>query len=327
MTALAPAKPRSDLLCTVVLLADGRFADAPGMLSDIAAFLAPRFQFSEILVLAPQDVREAHRAVFDTVVATPGVRVLLTRRHVHRYRLMPLAAAQSIGDVVLFVADDEYGGFDLSEIWSTAERTGHSVRLRGKRAGLLDRVGAAMLSRLVGFTADPQTLRSGVHFRDRLTWLLERSDGETAFRFPQSWATEGETMTTLAVADEARHVRHRTLFQRALLAADLVSEAAPRLLKLVAVTSLLGVGGSLFFSAYAVALFFLRDDLAEGWFSTSLAIAGSTGFVCAALGSIALGLARLLDLRLSHPTDDILLQTSGPGPFDGLEMLNVVSER
>ncbi len=319
--------PPSELLCSVVLIAEVDFAALPAMMAAATAFLEPRFRFWEIVVVAPQQARLRHGELFDRIAAADGVRLILTRPHVDRYQLFPLAAAQSIGDVVLFATDEEFAAIDMPAIWAAAE-AGASVRLTGRRVGWLDRWTTRLLSSLVGFSTEPETLRSGLHYRERLSWLLERSDSELAFRFPAMWAAGREDLRTLRV-EGARLGRtpKRTLVQRALVAADLVAHAAPRLLKLVAVASLAGLLGGLAFTVYAIAIWLLKDDLAAGWFSTSLAIAGSTSFICAALGSIALGVARLLEIQLSHATDDIITQSGGGDALGRLEALNIVSPR
>jgi hypothetical protein len=200
--------------------------------------------------------------------------------------------------------------------------------LRGRRVRFFDRVGSYLLSRLAGFDADPAMLRSCAHFRERISWLLQRSDRLLAFRFARLWSGNGDVSVTLAAqARPGKAPLRRTLVQRLLVAADLTSHAAPRLLKWLAVASLAGLAGSIAMIFYALSLLLFVGHLAEGWFSTTIVISTSTGFICSALGCLGLGLARLLEKQQDQACDGILHQISNTDCFRQADILNVLLPR
>lgn len=321
-----PAAGQSDLLCTVAIIADHSLADATRMVAAARSFLEARFRFWEIIVVTQESIRQRDPATFAAVAATANLRMLVLRDTVDRYRRMPIAAAESIGDIVIFAAEEEFDQIDLDAVWKAAEASGHSVLLTGRRVSAVERVAAKSVSGLAGFRVEPDLLRSCAHFRDRLTDLLSRSDSDLAFRFPNRWASDGSGVATLSIRHPGRVARTSRL-RRAFVAADLVAHAAPRLLKAVSVASLFGVAGSTAYGVYAVAVALLKHDLAPGWLTTSLAISGSTAFLCAALGCVALGVARVLNLLQGRATDEVLAQTSNIDQFESFDGVNVISSR
>ena len=324
-----PSAGQSDLLCSIVLVADQDLEGMRRIVAEVAAFLGARFRFWEIVVITRDRVRQRAPDALAEIAGLANVRTIVVRDGVDRYHMIPVAAAQSIGDVVIFVAHDEFGWVDLDAAWQAAERSGQSVFLRGKPVSAIERGAAGLLSQLIGFPAEPDLLRSCVHFRDRITTLLRRTDSDLAFRFPSRWSgARGGADVTLKVRRDTGHTAARpSRIRRAFVVADLLAHAAPRLLKLVAVASLVGLAGSAAFGLYAIAAWLLKAHLAPGWLTTSLAISGSTAFLCAALGCVALGIARLLDIMQAHATDDILDQTSNTDQFDSFDAVNVLSTR
>lgn len=323
-----PRTGQSDMLCSVVLIANERFCESPDMLAGIRTFLDDHFRFFEVLVVVRDKTRREFPDVFDAISLLPDTRILVVRSDIDVDRMMPLAASESIGDFVIFLADEEYELVDLEQVWNAASTTSRSVLLFGRRVGTLDRIGSRLLSGIVGFKTDVETLRSCAHFRERISWLLQRSDSTFAFRFSNVWNASGDRTVTLSATRPAAYkTLRRPLLRRLLIAADLLGHAAPRLLKILAIASLTGLGGSFVMILYATTLLLFVGHLAPGWFSVTLAISASTGFISAALGCIALGLAQILEMRRQHANDDLLQQVSNIDRFKHAEVLNVVMHR
>ena len=323
-----PGLGQSDMLCSVALIINDRFERAAEMIAAAQSFLDARFRFWEVLVFIPDRARAEHPGQLDRLSACRDVRILVVRDDLEPYRIMPIAASESIGDFVVFLLDEEFELVELEKVWEAASASGRSVLLHGRPVRLFDRVGSRILSRLVGFDTDPAMLRSCAHFRQRITWLLQRSDRLLAFRFSKLWSRTGDTSLTLKVEGARRQAPlSRTLVQRLLVAADLTSHAAPRLLKWLAVASLAGVAGSVAMIVYALALLLFVGHLAEGWFSTTIVISTSTGFICSALGCLGLGLARLLEKQQDQASDGILQQISNTDCFRQADILNVLLPR
>ncbi len=312
----------SDLLISIGVCIDGecKFDRVEQELLRASRYLMENFQFWEILVIIPVTLRDDQTDFVNNIARLRNTRILLRRPNLDHYASFLLIASESIGDFVIFTNAEEIADVDFKRIWDTADSTGDSVLLRRSSANAFSRLAGTILRKITGYRVDPRMMRTCGHHRARLTSILARSDRELALAL----ATFDGTKAKLVVPDaKSRRFSLKRGFRLLSFTADLLSFAAVRLLKGLAIASCFSMMCALAFTLYALALWLFGANLAEGWLTTSLAISLSTAFMMAAVACLALGIARTLDSLESRNDDKIVGEISATDLFAQFAVLNV----
>lgn len=313
-------------LVSLAVLVQGGAAEAAAAIRGAAAFAESHFEFYEILIVVEASRYEAAQALFHELLGLRNTRCLILRDGTGDYRAAVVAAQESIGDAILMIHSGEWAAIDLGRMARSVFEGGGPVMLRQqRRAGMMSRLAGALLSRVSGYDVDPRLLRSGAFPRRHINRIAARSDRDIALRFmPLSARRQGDSIVLDAPA--GRVSGRGGLFRRLGAAMEILANAPPHLLRLLAVTSLLVMLGSLAFFLYAVVLYAIGYPLEPGWLTTSLAISGSTAFVSLALGGIATALYKVLTLLREDTGDEILRQIDNTDLFRDYWRINVERE-
>ncbi|MCB2130522.1 MAG: hypothetical protein KDE03_15990 [Rhodobacteraceae bacterium] len=323
--AMVAGSLREELVSLAVLIRDSAEA-ASGAVEKVHAFAAEKFDFFELLIVVEASTYEGAQDRFHHLLGLRNARLLVLRDGTGDYRSAVVAAKESIGDAVLLIHASEIQAIDLARLAGAVFEGGGPVMLRqSRRAGMLSRMAGTVLSRISGYDVDPRLLRSGAFPRVHVNRISARSDRDIALRFMPSTARNQGDATILDVPTAAVR-RKGGLITRLGAAMEILANAPPHLLRLLAATSLLVMLGSMVFFAYAIVLYLVGYPLEPGWLTTSLAISGSTAFVSLALGGIATGLYKVLTLLREDTGDEILRQIDNTDLFRDYWRINVERE-
>lgn len=315
---------RGDSLVSVAVLARGETAETLAAVRGAAAFLEARFEFYEILVLVSASEFDRSEAAYTGLLEIRNARCLVLRDGTGEYRAAIVAATESIGDVALILQADEARDIDLDLVFDAALAGGGSVILRRvQRAGAVPGVIGRLLSRISGYDVDPRFLRSAAHSRGHIARIAARADREIALRFvPRGGARQGD-ITVLDVSVPRREAQRGSLLRRVGNAMEVMANSPPHLLRLLSAVSLGVAFWAVVYFLYAMVLFVLGVDLQPGWFTTTVAISGSTAFLGLALGGISTALYQILNLLREDAGDEVLREIHNTDLFRDFRRINV----
>ncbi|TCT06183.1 hypothetical protein [Aquabacter spiritensis] len=296
MTAPVPAGTpalRGDYLVSVGVVVLALSAPQIEALRVLAGQLAARYQFWEMVVVAPIG-EEAAPALLGDLARIPNVRVLRVEAVDNFYRMRLAAASEAIGDVVLLTSLDELPLMNLPDL---ADRVYESdeviVMVRGHQ-GALTHAFLGAIGRVIGYRIDPRDTLTAGFPRAWLSLTLPRPDADLLLRFERRTGTG--RFRRAPVPPGVRVPRApNSLGRRFRLLADLMTSAAPRVLRSVAALSLAVAVFAVVYGAYAVIVWMVKDDIAPGWLTTSALQAIIVGFLGITVAAISIGLVKLLD--------------------------------
>lgn len=316
---MAPLKPREDALVSVVFAAiDDPEAAAPA-LAALAAGIAARWRYWEMLVIAPSD----EAAGLDRLIeAVPNLRVLKVLPGASVYRRRAIGAAEAIGDVVALVAFEELEAIDLFALIEAA-RAGGCAAVAERPAGSALDPALGALGRMGGFDVVSRHMQSLAFPRAVLTRLLAHPNRELALRFmPRD---EALSLARIPAAGPARRSGGKAaLFRRLALIQSLLTGAAPLVLSYTAAASALAALGGVLFGLYAVVVILTFSHVEPGWFTTSMLLSLAITFLGIAFFGLAMGMIRVVENTTPHALDQVLEERSLVDLFGRLaEELNV----
>lgn len=323
--------PIADALVSCVLIADGGIGLTVRAVRAAQAFLSERFVFHELLLVMRSDFHAQNAAALRQVLSASDLRAIVLRDGVGEYRAAMLGATESIGDVVMIVPVSEAEVIDMSALYAAAAKSGSAVVRAEGRAGMFSRLGGQVLSLVSGYRVDPRMMRSCAHHRAYLNKLAGQPDGDIALRFMRAGSSDaailihGQDMTSGQGAGNARSRLH--LFRQFGIASEILVNAPPYLLRLMAAASLLGVISAVIYALYAVTLFVIGFPLQPGWLTTSLALSAMTGFICLGLGAIAIALYQILAHLRDTIDEEIVEEIGNIDLFRDFHDINVDTRR
>ncbi|MFV2091461.1 MAG: hypothetical protein ACC634_00090 [Hyphomicrobiales bacterium] len=315
---------RAEILVSVAILTDAPIKLVKQAVVGAQEMLRDRFEFFELLVVTHAGFYAQHESALKELLGLRNLRCLILRDGVGEYRAAVMAATESIGDVVLILSAEEFPGLDLGTMFETAEQSGGSVLLqRRHRSGALARLGGRVLSAVSGYNVDPRLMRSGAHHRAWLNRVVKRADSEVALRFMPRAGYRASEVTVLTVDTARPSTSPFRIWRRIRLASEVLANAPPHMLRLLAGASFLVMTGSLLYFIYAITLYLVGFDLQPGWLTTSLAISSSTAFVSLALGAISIALFQILNLLREDGGDEIQDEMDNTDLFREFRRVNV----
>ena len=288
---------RSDLLVSVGVVDLGGPAQTVPRLIALAEGLAAAFRYFEVLYVLPERRRHELDPLAADLARLPNLRVLLSGEGAGVYRQRLLAASEAIGDVVALLDLDDLPVADLA--LRLAEAHDHRRVLlgwaTGRRAGRLSYSLLGIVSRN-HLTA--QATRTIIIPRDLLGPIVARRSAALDLRFePRSTPTR---YVPMPVTPQGR--RNGRMLHRGELFTEILLCGAPRFLKAYAAIGFGVALGSLLYAFYAVAIILFRSHVQEGWFTTAIAQAGTTGFIAGGMSIMSIAFVSIYE-RL-HGDDD-----------------------
>lgn len=279
--------------CLADFVPDAKNIDA---LRRLSVRLGAFYRYWEILVVAQAEAAHDHEPLLSAV---PNVRLFKVRNGTPFYRRRVVVASEAIGDVVLLTSVEELPLFDPVNLVETAMARGAIVIGRRDRASAVNPALKA-LGRSAGFRVDERDMLTAAYPRTLLNQLLAHPDRQLALRFPPS--DSGIPVLWISCEDRARR-RHsvREFGRRLGLIQRLLVSSAPRVLTLVAYSSLVVVVCAAAFAVYAVVVWLTFEKVQQGWFTTSLVLSLTAAF----LGSTTFGLSIGLQKVIEALTDDL----------------------
>ncbi|MCT8266495.1 glucosyl transferase [Afifella sp. JA880] len=287
----------------------------------MAAFLRKRYYFFEILLIAPASDEVVDDLVADIARVAPQIRLLqidsandFDRLAIHGYQ-------ECIGDIVVLTSADELPFIDLATVLEPMQRGENLVRLRRKSGSLLEKVSSLVIRSITGFDVDTRFYRTLAVSRQLLSELLAYPEEIQLFRFKAHHLFGRQRV----IKTDAAPVRggFRRLLRRIDLVARLVATSAPRLLRFAAALCALFAIAALGSLLYVLAVWLLKNNVAEGW-TTTTTMLGAWMFVqLGATSLMCLGLSRLLDRQERSRAPRLLNEVTVSDLFGNASVLNV----
>ena len=302
---------REDVLVSVCFAAMTPDAAGIAVLCDLAERIDARYRYWEMLVVVDAAYSAAQESV---MAAVPNLRFLTVRSGTSYYRKRVVAAAEAIGDIVLLAATDEIGAVNLEDMLDKARIGGCIVMARRSRARFSDPLIRALGS-ASGFRATTRDMLTAVYPRTILNLILASPDRQLALRFVPREGGIPISHVDAAEGSGPAPGSWLEIGRRLGLVQKLVVNAAPRVLTLVAALSALVFVAGLLFAAYAVAAFFMLEQVQPGWLTTSLALSLTANFLGAAIFGLSCGLQRLLDIATPDLVGDVIDERSSVDLF------------
>lgn len=301
---MSDAPLREDVLVSVGLSALPATDRAFDAVRALAAAVDARFRFREVVLVVEAD---DHTRYLPLVRTVPHLRLLAVQPGIGHYRRRVIAAEEAIGDVVLLADVDEVADLDVVAMIERAASDGHAIvasRPTAPRAmtGLWAPVVA--LGRAAGFRVSARDTQTVALPRTLLNQLASHSDPELALRFlPRDPRIPVAFLQTTGPG-AGRH-RGTALRRRLALVHKLAVYMAPALLLFVTLASLalalLGVA----YAVYILGAWFVVDDLAPGWLTTSVMLSLTATFLGLSILGLSLGVQQLLSHHRRDGLDSV----------------------
>lgn len=311
-------KARDDLLVSVCFAEVRPDAATLAVLKALAARIATRFRYWELLLVADADAAAGFAPLMGVL---PNVRLLKVRHGAPFYRRRAVAATEAIGDIVVLSSVDELDSLDLLEMIEAAEAAG-SIVIGRRRSNTLLNPALRALGGGAGFRVDARDMLTAAFPRTLLNRLLAHPDRLLALRFPP--ADHGiPVLWRDAAGGVASRRELQEIGRRINLIQRLMVSSAPRVLSLVSVLSVLVILSSLAFSVYAVVVW-LTMPTQPGWFTTSIVLSLTAFFLGCAILGLSMGLQKVIELLSGEANEDIVdEQASGDLFGQVMQELNV----
>lgn len=317
--------PRDDLLVSIGIAESVADGTTFAILSELARHLAAHFRYWELLLVADVDKTSSYVSLLDAI---PNIRLLKVRPGTSPYRRRVAIAGEAIGDVVLISVVGEIPQLPIASMIEKAEQSGAMIVGRRRSAVLLNAPFRA-LGASAGFRVDSSDMLTMAYSRTVLNKLLNHPDPELALRFPpiddgitvlRQEALEG---VSVRYSPSLRHTRRRLGMLQKLLVGS-----APRVLGFVASMALLVSVAAIAFIAYALVIWFAKEDVQPGWLTTSLVLGLTALFLGCAIFGLSIGLQKLIDLLSADLADDVIDEITSVDLFrEVFEELNIEQDR
>jgi len=288
-----PVKLREDVVVSVC------FSDLPAtehgfeVVRDLAAKLDEVYRFREIIIVVEDTQREAF---LDLITQVPDIRLFVVGSATDYYERRVIAAEEAIGDVVLLASAHEVEHLDVLGFLNHAEQENVVTLATRQKHSLLTTcltIPIIAIGRAAGFKVNLNDLQTVAMPRTLLNQMLCHEEPRLALRFPPRDAQS----PSVCLPVEAKRVSARRvsgLMRRAQLLQTLLVYLAPMLLSLVAISSTILAFVGMLYAAYIVGAWFMIENLAPGWLTTSAMLTVSAVFMGVSMLGLSLGLQHLL---------------------------------
>jgi hypothetical protein len=310
--------PRDDVFVSVCFADDADTAKLLSRLEPLADALTAAFRYWEILIAVSEDADDDSDSILTRIA---NVRVLTMRRATPFYRRRVALTSEAIGDVVALCALGELAYLDVIDMIRTAADQDSIVIGCRRRKSLLTPL-LRVLGRTAGFRVTAEDMLTAVWPRTILNQLLDHPDRELALRFPPADQALPVVRRRASATGSGRSTRD--LGRRLSLIQCLLVSSAPIVLSMVAILSLLVVLSAGIFVMYALTVWLFLPAVQPGWFTTTLVISLTSGFLGAAIFGLAIGLQSIIDILRDRRMDDIVKERGATDLFGTvLRELNV----
>lgn len=330
MTAVEPVRsdpinPRDDVLVSVCFGELSVEAVAFDSIATLAAELAARFRFYEIIVVAEESRQDAYLPLIRRI---NNLRLFTVREGTAFYRRRVIAAEEAIGDVVLLANLPDLAGINALRMIERAADE-QSVLLATRVSKMTQRSLEALLmllGRMTGFKVNLRDLQTLALPRTLLNQLLAHPDPDLALRFPPRDVRV--PLALVEVAPEISLPRDAGLRRRMLLLQKLLVYMAPRLLMGVTLASALLAMLGFSFGLYVLVVWIVKDNVAPGWLTLSAATSLTAFFLGISITGLSLGLQQLLSRTCRDSLDGVAAEVNRVDLFGQVASdLNVEFER
>lgn len=301
--------PREDTFVSICVQFGASSQDIISEILSLAAVMSERFRYWEILVGISADRVDGPQSLLNQI---PHLRLLKLRPGADFYRSRVALASEAIGDVVVLTTSSEIKSFNLIEFIDLAHFKQSVIVGRGYKYGFLNPALAA-LGRSAGFHADGRDMLTTCFPRTILNQVLAHSNREVGLRYPPiddsipvAWQSPIGSVPPRSLSELTRRI---TLLN------SLVTSSAPNILYFVSLLSVTVVAAAVGFALYAIAVIFTLEDVQPGWFTTSIFLSITAGFLGAAIFAICIGLQRIIETLAPNISDDIVGEQSAPDMF------------
>ena len=311
---------REDVLVSLCFADQLTDEDGLDALLRAVADIDAHFRYWEVVLICSSDnmqepvLEQAKRKI-------RNLRMLHVRSAPGYYRRRAIAAAEAIGDVVLLASIKEIDAIDLIALISIAADR-QSVAVAARKGRNLSDPLVEFVGSTSRFHVTPRDLLTMAFPRLALNRLLAHPARDIALRFiPRDEIIPVQRVSVINTPALRRGLGDTK--RRLGLLHALVVNTAPTLLLAVAWLSMLAVLSAGAFTIYAFVVWLTFTNVQPGWFSTSLVLTLTVGFLGIALFAVSMGIRSILDHLRPNIEDMIADEVSHLELFGSIEDLNV----
>lgn len=319
---------RSDVFVSVVAVLDSSLKDGAAFVRDLHTHVSPRYTNYEIILVdngfAPDRFAEV-RELLDTL---PCIRILRLSRHFAVDTAFFAGLEAAIGDYVVVMSP----AFDPVEVVSEVvalNRAGNDV-VQGISTAPLGGGPVGKLGRNAFYSYNRRFLGVDIPKRSTyLTGLTRRAvNSLTNTARKQRYLRHlirhvGYRMTDFPYTPELGAARRRTMKQGTLDAVEMISSYSTHPLRVVTILSVVAGFLNLVYAVYVVIVNLLRQDVAEGWTTTSLQLSLMFFLICIVLAVQAEYIGRVLTESRGEPSYFVMEELESETLIADLERRNV----
>ena len=316
---LAESARQADFLLSVAMVCAKDDAEALRAVNEIAGTVSSHFRFWELVVVIPFPSREGGSPLTAALARYQNIRLLRTADVSNFYRLRLAAVAESIGDVVILTSVEEYAAMDLVGLANRVYQTDRAIVVTRPGGHAASSV-LSFASLVSGYRINARDTQTAGYPRDWLSLVLARPDAELLLRFE---SLSGRFALRREPAARSVPARRRNHLRRLRLVGELVANSAPRVLRGLSVLAALVMVMSVVYTLYVLAVWMLKEHLAEGWLTTNLVQSLTAGFLGVAVAAISMGIVKIFERLEGQLRYTIVDEINNVDLFRDIKDLNV----
>lgn len=312
------------LVSVAIISTAGEFQDDG--IERLARELDDNFPFYELIIVQNQIPETTEDRIDRCVAGLRNTRVLIMAEQQEFEVLALTAVDNAIGDyVVLLNIDEDDPGIASTMIRASSNAGDVVVLLRYGSAPMVLKILNAIfygaLRIVTGSTLVPDTSKT-VCLPRRFISEFNLSPNRK-MHLKMLSGLRGHSRVVLDGKARRRAPRMQQIASRIFFYVEILSSSSTRLLKFMSFLSLLGSMASFSYLLYAVAVWLIKEDVSEGWFSLSVVLATSFGLLLAVMGIIGAFLIQLINQTEISQSHFISREVSNVDLFRNSDDLNI----
>lgn len=328
-TAVSPA---ADCFVSIIapLAADADIVEA--FVTDIVGTLRERYAHFE-LVLVDDGSSDATVKIVTTLMETiDAIRLIRLSRSFGQEAAISAGLDSAIGDfVVVMLPDSDPPDMVPAMIEQAREGAGivFGIRRDRRTEPLLLRLGAHLFYWYANSVLKLRTPKNATHFRvlsrQVVNALIQIKDHTRYLRTLSGYVGYANQSVLYTPIRRRQVTRRKGLFEALELAVNIIVTNSAQPLRHVTLLGLAASGLNALYVAYIVAIYFFKDQVAEGWVTQSLQTAVMFFFLFLLLTVLSEYIGRILDQVKDRPLYYVLEEHQGQALMNIEERKNVVS--
>lgn len=298
-------KPQADTMVSVIALVHNDEPALQPFVRELHAVLQARYEFFEILLIDLQSTDGTVAAIRESMEKLSNLRLIRLSSRADTEVGVTAALDHCIGDRVVLMDVYEDRPDDIPRLMAEADN-GFDVVIAKRVGGANDRLGRRQFYRLaswaLGKELNPQESDFRLMTRKVVAAITKIKHRRRHLRYFTALLGFSKTLVPCEARPAIGKRRPRNGFVRSVLRSlDLLISNSAMPLRAAAVLGVLASMGSLTYLLYALVVSLIKEQLAEGWLTTSVMMSSMFFCLFIMLSVLAEYVARILEESQSRP--------------------------